>query len=400
MAIGQVKLNAKRGVYQAEYRDCAGKRRYVSDKKQKECLRKLREAEREVHQGIHIAASQTVTFGVALDAFIKESERRHRNKEITGQTLTEYRGVAERHVRPTLGKVKLNKLTTRLCQDLINELSDRYRTTHESARKVISQTLQFAVERDWLRRSPLTDRKLRVPRRRDPITIPDKQDLRALVEVVMRTPSHGEHKLVHAVRRVVVMLGLFCGGMRKGEMAGLHWEDIDWVNSVISIRRAYSSCDGLKGPKTRSSVRDVTMISPVREALEHLWQLMGRPGEGFVIVTERGNPAYSSIGSNYWAPIMKAAGLIDEKGKPKFTPHALRHAYVSSLAEAGVPLLEISRRVGHSALDMTVGIYSHLFRDAEDRASPAIESVYQSLVRPPVAQICDHSTQEAEIINS
>ena len=382
MAIGQVKWNAGRSVYQAQYRDCLGKRRYVSDKNKKQCMRKLKEAEREVDEGTHTAKGQTVTFGVALDDFIRESERRHRNKEITGQTLAEYRGIAERHVRPALGNVKLNKLTTRLCQDLIDDLSDRYRTTHESARKVISQTLELAVERDWLRRSPLTDRKLRVPRRRDPIRIPDKQDLRALLEVVMGPPRPGEHKLVHAMRRVVVMLGLFCGGMRKGERAGLQWQDVDWANGVIRIRRAYADCDGLKGPKTPNAIRDVTMIPAVRESLEHLWKLRERPREGFVIVTERGRPAYNSIGSNYWMPLMKAAGLVDENGKPKFTLHALRHAYVSSLAEAGVPLVEISRRVGHSALDMTVGIYAHLFRDAEDRASPAIESVYQSLTRP------------------
>jgi integrase len=379
MAIGQVKWNAVRGVYQAEYRDCAGKRRYVSDKKQKECLRKLKEAEREVDQGVHTPKSQTVTFGVALDAFILESERRHRNKEITGQTVAECRGVAERHVRPALGEVKLNNVTTRICQDLIDELTDRYRTTNESARKVISQTLELAVERDWLRRSPLTDRKLRVPRRRDPITIPDKQDLRALLAAIKEPPRPGEHKLVHAMRRVVVMLALFCGGMRKGEIGGLQWEDVDLANGVIKIRRAYSTHDGLKATKTPNAVRDVTMIPVVRKALEHLWELRGRPTAGFIIVTERGQPAYSSIGSNYWAPVMKAAGLVDENGKPKFSLHALRHAYVSSLAEAGVPLLEISKRVGHSALDMTIGIYAHLFRDAEDRASPAIESVYQAL---------------------
>ncbi len=381
MANGQVKWNAARGVYQGEYRDCAGRRSYVSDKKQKECLRKLKEAEREVDQGIHTAKGQTVTFGVALDTFIKESERRHRNKEITGQTLAEYRGVAERHVRPALGKIRLNKLTTRLCQDLIDDLSDRYRTTNESARKVISQTLQLAVEYEWLQRSPLTDRKLRVPRRREPITTPDKGDLRALLAIATGPLRPGEHKLVHVMRHVVVMLALFCGGMRKGEIGGLQWEDVDWTDGVIRIRHAYSTYDGLKEPKTANAVRDVTMISPVREALDHLWELRGRPSQGFVIVTERGKPAYSSIGSNYWQPLMEAAGLVDENGKPKFSLHALRHAYVSLLAEAGVPLVEVSRRVGHGALDMTVGIYAHLFRDTEDRASPAIESVYQSLTR-------------------
>ena len=88
---------------------------------------------------------------------------------------------------------------------------------------------------------------------------------------------------------------------------------------------------------------------------------------------------------------------MDENGKPKFTLHALRHAYVSSLAETGVPLVEISKCVGHSALDMTVGIYAHLFKDAEDRASPAIESVYQSLTRPwtqsrPSDRLCNETS--------
>ena len=292
MAIGQVKLNAKRGVYQAEYRDCAGNRRYASDKKQKECLRKLKEAEREVDQGIHTANSQTVTFGVALDAFIKESERRARNGEITGATAAEYRGVAERHVRPALGDIKLNKLTRRHCQDLINDLQDRYRTTNESARKVIRQTLELAVEREWLRRSPLTDRRLKVLKRRDPITIPTKQDLRALEEVTAWPPRPGEHKLVHAMRRLIFVLPVMCGGMRKGEMAGLQWENVNWISGTVEIRHSYCPHSGLKGPKTKAGRRDVRMIRPVREALDRLWGLRGRPTEGYVFQTASGKPAY------------------------------------------------------------------------------------------------------------
>ena len=120
---------------QAEYRDCAGKRRYVSDKKQKECLRKLKEAEREVDQGIHTARSETVTFGVALDARIREWEREVQIGLKAPSTVVGYALVAEKHVRPIVGPIRLNKLTAVQCQNLISDLAAKHIRTHETAAK-------------------------------------------------------------------------------------------------------------------------------------------------------------------------------------------------------------------------------------------------------------------------
>jgi hypothetical protein len=126
MAIGQVKLNAARGVYQAEYRDCEGKRRCVSDKKAKGCLRKLKQAEREVDQGIHTARSETVTFAVALDARIKEWERELQIGLKAPIRVETYVSNGEKHVRPVLGPIRLNKLTAVQCQNLIRSGSEAH----------------------------------------------------------------------------------------------------------------------------------------------------------------------------------------------------------------------------------------------------------------------------------
>jgi len=188
MANGQVKWNPARGVYQAEYRDCEGKRRYVSDKKAKECLRKLKEAEREVDQGIHTARSETVTFGVALDARIEEWEREVRIGLKAPSTVEAYVSAAEKHVRPVLGPIRLNKLTAVQCQNLISDLAAKHIRVHEGVAKVLRLTLKFSVRNRWLRRSPLTDDPLLVSKRRKEVVIPTADEM-ARLEREIRRPN-------------------------------------------------------------------------------------------------------------------------------------------------------------------------------------------------------------------
>jgi integrase len=97
---------------------------------------------------------------------------------------------------------------------------------------------------------------------------------------------------------------------------------------------------------------------------------------------------------------MRGAGLVDSEGKPRFTPHALRHAAVALLHENGVPLLEIARIVGHKALDLTIGTYAYIFTDAEDRATPAMTAAYEALVPTKTPQVCDSRGQEGENVQA
>ncbi len=199
MAYGVVNFNADRSVYLGEYKDTRGKRRYVSDKNKKRCLDKLRKAEREVQAGIHTAASDTVMFGLALDYWLADCDRRQRLGDMAAATVKYYRYAVENHVRPELGSIKLNKLTTRDCQDLIDKLTDRYRGVAETSRKVMRGTLELAVGRDWLTRNPLNDRKLKVIKRQPEVRTPTKQELRELLE-------HVDNSLTElAAKRLIVV---------------------------------------------------------------------------------------------------------------------------------------------------------------------------------------------------
>jgi len=58
---------------------------------------------------------------------------------------------------------------------------------------------------------------------------------------------------------------------------------------------------------------------------------------------------------------------------PKVTLHALRHTHVSQLLSAGLDVVTVSRRIGHSNPTVTLGVYAHLFGNTDDRASAAVE---------------------------
>lgn len=261
------------------------------------------------------------------------------------------------------------------CQDLVDQISDKYRAVAETVRKVLRGTLELAVKREWLARNPLNDRKLKVIKRQPEVRTPTKEELRHLLEHVDN--SHTERG---AVLRLIVMLGVFAGGMRKGEQCGLRWQDIDWDNGILHIQHGICPVTGkLKGTKTKTSNRKVPMIPAVRDALQPMWQMQGHPSDGSVLRVRGGGHAYSVHGQ-YWKQLMRGAGLVEAEGRPRFTPHALRHAAVPLLVEHGVPLLEIARLVGHKALDLTIGTYAYIFKDAEDRATPAMTAAYEALV--------------------
>lgn len=346
MASGQIKWNAARGVYQAEYRDCAGKRRYVSDKKWKECLRKLKEAEREVDQGIHTARSETVTFGVALDARIKEWEREVRIGLKAPITVETYVSAAEKHVRPVLGSIKLNKLTAVQCQNLISDLAAKHIRVHEDVAKVLRLTLKFAVKNRWLRRSPLTDDPLLVPKRRKEVVIPSADEM-ARLEREIRRPNPRLTELNRDNLEAAFYIAQRAT-LRRGELAGLQWEHINWENGQINVQSSYTKTryyTGLKKPKTPQGVRTVDLDPKLRAVLHRIWERQGRPRTGYVFRTRNGSPVLNTIGQSFAAAVFRA-GLGAKHGKPPLTLHTLRHVCQSVMTANRVPQITCMKLMG------------------------------------------------------
>ena len=143
--------------------------------------------------------------------------------------------------------------------------------------------------------------------------------------------------------------------MRLNEASKLKWQDVDWENNQIVI---YG-----KGGKYR--------IEPMPEVIrEQLWTILSTIPDriGYIFITNRGNPLY-------WARdilnnLAKKAGI-----QKKVTPHLLRHSFATHLMGEGVNLKIISKLLGHSAIGITAGIYTHVSIEHMRKAQNLIDKV-------------------------
>jgi integrase len=161
-----------------------------------------------------------------------------------------------------------------------------------------------------------------------------------------------------------VVLALYLG-MRRGELLGLQWSDIDTERGTLTVRRTLQRTGGalrLVTPKTDTSVRTLPLLGLVEEALrEHRkvqeaeraaagdrWQETGH-----VFTTTIGTVIEPGNLRRTWEPLRRAAGLGD------VVFHGLRHTCVTLLFDLGVPTHTVREIAGHSAIEVTMTIYAH-----------------------------------------
>jgi integrase len=186
---------------------------------------------------------------------------------------------------------------------------------------------------------------------------------------------------------VVAIVGL-ATGMRRGEIVGLRWGDIDLDGGRIRIERSLEQTNAglsFKSPKTKAGRRTVSIPPSVTAELRRHWreqqearlQLgLGRAGdEDLVFPRPDGSGWPPDSLTSEWARAIRILEL------PKVTLHALRHTHVSQLIAAGLDVVSVSRRIGHSNPTVTLGVYAHLFGNTDERAAAVVEAALSSALR-------------------
>ena len=194
------------------------------------------------------------------------------------------------------------------------------------------------------------------------------------------------HKLQgHGLYSIVtVALGT---GMRRGELLAIRWSDTDLHGATMRVERSLEETkEGLrfKAPKTKRSRRTISLPQSVvavlrehrRKHLELRLALgLGRPEpDALVFCRPDGSPMSPDNLSRDWIRTCKALSL------PEVMFHALRHTHVSALIAAGLDVVAISRRIGHSKPTVTLNTYGHLFKNTDAAAAAAIEATLSRTV--------------------
>jgi integrase len=269
-----------------------------------------------------------------------------------------YRRIAfsvNRWILPSLGSLRTRDLTAIGVKSFLAEMARRGAKDPER-HKVgahLRQALNAAVACGVMPSNPMTGaNRVKLPSPRHPEKKAfDEAQVRALVAAA---DAQGKG---HAIR-----LWLDCG-LRPSELLALDWEDIDPERGTVRVTKAWDSLNYVMSEtKTRGSRRVIRLSAATVEALNAV------RGSGPLLSPPRskgGRYWQSEFWRAWWTPVLEAAGLAGLG----FSPYTCRHTMATHLLRAGVPILTVSRRLGHSSAKQTLTTYAHLMEGDDDRAA-------------------------------
>ncbi len=301
--------------------------------------------------------------------------------DIRNTTLTRYRGLTEKYILPFLGKIPLDKLEPDDVRAMLKHYAapkgvdvKRHKVglspqSLHHLRAVLRTALNQAIKDGKLTRNPaaLADPPKVAHKEMQAF---DPQQARMFMASIVGHPMEALFKVALAT------------GMRKGELLGLRWQDVDLDMGTLRVVKTLQRKGGgkyeLGEPKTKLSGRTVPLSGMAVETLraykaqqakaelaakhwDNEWKL--------VFTTGRGWPLEPSFVTQKFQQACAAAGL------PAIRFHDLRHSFVSLLGDHGVDVAVVSKMIGHSSVTLTLNTYRHVFDKAQREAANAIDRV-------------------------
>lgn len=192
-------------------------------------------------------------------------------------------------------------------------------------------------------------------------------------------------KFISCVRKPMykeLFVLLYMTGMRLGEALALSWKDFDSVNSLIHItksltRKTEHGLYEIGEPKNFSSIRDISLgINLTNYLLEYKKREQQTPGF---------NDEWFIFGKNKPLPQTTIDRVknraINESGVPKIKIHDLRHSHASFLIGNGMNIVAVSKRLGHSDINMTLKVYTHLLKKNDKEIIDFLDDSSQNLLK-------------------
>lgn len=285
-------------------------------------------------------------------------------RDVKPSTHLSYRSTARLYVAPRIGKIALERLRPLDLERMVAGLLESGQSARVAAYalRVAKMALKQAVLWQLVPRNVAEAvRPPRVARRE--MNIWTGAEARAFLE------STRPHRL-HALFALALTTGL-----RRGELLGLRWEDVDLVAGRLQVRRIVVHTQGtleLGEPKTATSRRTIPLASGVitvlrehreRQALERVAAGEAYRGEGFVFASEVGTLTHPRNLERVYYAQLKRSGLR----RVRF--HDLRHTAASLMILKGVPPKVVSRMLGHANVAFTLQVYVHVFEEQEAEAT-------------------------------
>lgn len=252
----------------------------------------------------------------------------------------DYRYQLDHILYPFFGEMSLQEISTQSVQCFLNEHDHVAKSTLRKSLLVLKQLFKLAIKEHLVADNPIDTSILKitseVENEREPLSSKEF----ASIESHIANLEKAEDKMLLAL--------MMYTGMRRGEVLGLRWEDIDFDTKMIEVCRnvTYPNNDAIVGtPKSKKGFRMI----PLDERL--LTYLQPRRKNGFLFGGEA--PISKSSFNKRWSRIKRDVDIYGA------TPHVFRHTYATMLNNAGVSMKTIQSILGHADINTTMNIYTH-----------------------------------------
>ena len=289
------------------------------------------------------------------------------------------------YIIPEFGKMKLQKLEKGKIQQTYNRwrnakspASDKSLRA-ESIRhinRIFKAALNYAIEMEYIKKNPTNGVRIGKDLTNNRVEVYTTDEIKELKSVVKGTDMELSVAL------------LFDCVMRRGELLGLAFEDIDFEKNIVKIRHSWVESEDSKKPvlkdcKTDGSYREMVVSEETMRLLKRqkvycktICLREGKPftGKQRVICKEDGNPFLPKSYTSKWNKTLKKYGLRHIK------LHGTRHSAISWFLSQGVPLHIVQARAGHQDPKITLSAYSHVAKDDASRVADLLDNTLFSAV--------------------
>ena len=283
-----------------------------------------------------------------------------------------YRGYIDNHIVPNIGDIPLEKLTSLDLQKLYKKLLTKGRVDRSEAKgqpkglsaktvrnihQILSSALKLAQEQRIILANPAEGCVLPKVEHREMKTLPVEQ----LQSFLREARERGVFELYYLE---------LATGLRRGELLGLKWEDIDLERGDLRVRRQISRINGevVEAPlKTKNAYRTLPLAEDTVSVL--LEQKKKAGSSPWVFPSPNGGPISPDSVLHMLHRVLKRAGL------PRVRFHDLRHTFATLALQNGVDIKTVSGMLGHFSAGFTLDTYAHVTSAAQRQAAQTMGNV-------------------------
>ncbi|MBV7392074.1 tyrosine-type recombinase/integrase [Enterococcus sp. ALS3] len=300
-----------------------------------------------------------------LDYWINKIERTRVKKT----TLSAYIRTIQVHIHPSIGSLLLTEISSGHLVAFLTELQRKNLAagTIRNIFNIVKKSLTDAYLQGYLQQNPCSNIKLPKISQQQNRALTFKQQ-KKLEQVALKEASCSP-----------IIIALY-SGMRIGEISGLKWEDVDFVDDTIFIRRTVSRIFSLDAeekktqliigsPKSASSARKIPIAKNLKK------YLLAKRAAGtseYVIATQNGLTEPRSITNRF-------KRNLAETDLPDINFHALRHTFATRCLEQGVDVASLSKILGHQSTKMTLDTYAGSLMETRRQGISKIDQLFQSV---------------------